>query len=150
MWSRDNRRVIRMPCPALRPFVRQLWVGTTPLADAPGREHVLPSGDMHLVVRPAGEPVRLFGDGNRPGVDIGSSVVGGIRTAFYAKEVPSQVQSVGVTFHPVAAYALFGCPADELTGRHTSLQELWGRLHGEPAPGEFFKTGPPPPARVSG
>ena len=123
--------------------MRQLWVGTTPLADVPGREHVLASGDMHLVVRPAGEPVRLFGSGAGSVVDIGPAVVGGVRTAFYAKEVPSRVQSVGVTFHPAAAAALFGCPADELTGRHSSLHELWSpstcaelqeRLHGEPGP----------------
>jgi AraC-like DNA-binding protein len=88
--------------------------------------------------------VRLFGDSDSSGPIIGPSVVGGVRTSFYAKEVPSEVQSVGVTFHPAAARALVGYTADELAGRHVSLEQLWSasvaaelreRLHAVPTPG---------------
>jgi AraC-like DNA-binding protein len=39
-----------------------------------------------------------------------------------------QVQSVGVSFHPTVAQALFGYTAEELAGRHIPLEDLWSRL----------------------
>ena len=79
---------------------------------------------MHLVVRPAGEPVRLVGfDGTA--VSVGAAVVGGVRTAFYVKEATPHVRSVGITFHPAAAHALFAYNAEELAGQHHSLADLW-------------------------
>ena len=120
-----NSVVTRTPRRALRPFVRQLWVGTTASPNAQIREHTLPSGDMHLVVRPAGEPVRVVASDDATATSVGAAVVGGVRTTFYIKEVSSGVRSVGVTFHPATAGALFGYTAEELSGRHHSLDDLW-------------------------
>jgi AraC-like DNA-binding protein len=115
------------PSAALKPFVSQLWVSRS--ADVPGgaREHVLPTGQMHLVFRLDGPPLRIFGKGSTADGDvIREPVVGGLRTGYYAKEVGAPVLAVGVQLLPGAAQALFGVSAAELAGRHTPLPELWG------------------------
>ena len=52
-------RLIRIPTPALRPFVRLLWACEETAAQAE-REHVLPSGGMHVVFRLSDHPLRVF------------------------------------------------------------------------------------------
>lgn len=121
----------RAPRPALRPFVEALWSTdetAEPTLAASRREHVLPTGRMHLVVRLSNDPLRLFdGTGDRSGRIVGASVVGGARDAFYIREVSKPLCSVGAQLRPGAAQALFGMPADELAGRHTPLEDLWGQ-----------------------
>lgn len=121
----------RRPHPLLAPFVKTAWAGL-PAAGAaqaaPAREHVLPTGLMHLVFRLSGPGVRIFGSaGDSRGSALGHALVGGPRAVFYAKDsggAPSH--SVGVQLLPGAAQALLGLPADELAGRHVNLEDLWG------------------------
>ncbi|AKU89815.1 Transcriptional regulator, AraC family [Vulgatibacter incomptus] len=88
---------------------------------------MLPTGSMHLAVRLSGPPLRVFRHpGDREGQTIGHAVIGGARTAPYLRDVSEPVASVGIVFHPGAAPAVLGVPADELSGRHTSLEDLWG------------------------
>jgi len=121
----------RSPRPALRPFVESLW--TTDERDAPpavgsGREHVLPTGMMHVVFRLAEDPLRLFnGVDDGVGETVGVAVVGGARASFYAREVTTPVCAVGAQLRPGAAQALFHFDADELAGRHTRLDDLWSQ-----------------------
>jgi uncharacterized protein DUF6597 len=84
----------RVPRPALRPFVRRFWAGTTPVSAA--REHTLPTGDMHLVIRPHGNSIRIATSVEAVPLDLGAVVVGGVRTAYYVKDTPANVPSVGV------------------------------------------------------
>lgn len=113
----------RMPIPALRPFVAQLWAsddpGTEPYA-IPWREHALPSGAMHLVVRLTDSPLRINAQ------PVAASLVGGMRSRFYVRELRSPSCSVGAVLRPGAAACLFGVGADELAERHTPLEALWG------------------------
>lgn len=119
------------PGPRLRPYVRSLWVsaparGTSSLATPP-RGHVLPTGDMHLVLRLSGPPLRLFaGAADTAGYTVGWAIVGGARSAFHARDVSVATGSVGAQLRPGAARALFGLPAGELAERHTPLEALWG------------------------
>lgn len=120
----------RLPIPRLRPFVRTLWA-TDPLATQPPegmlRERVLPTGEMHLVFRLSDHPVRLYDPAaGTSGRTLGHSIVGGVRTKFYVKDVSEPVRSVGAQLHPGAARLLFGASADELAERHTPLADLWG------------------------
>jgi AraC-like DNA-binding protein len=120
----------RAPIAALRPFVRMIWLtdqrGSTP-ARTGRREHVLPTGDMHLVFRLGGDALRVFDDADdREGVCYRAAVVGGPRSRFYVKDVSQPSYSLGVQLHPGAAQLLFGVGADELAERHASLDELWG------------------------
>jgi AraC-like DNA-binding protein len=126
-----NLVLTRAPGPGLLPFVDTLWAvesrgDTTPAP--PRREHVLPTGQMHLVFRLAGGPLRIFHDGSgREGRPVGRGVVGGARSAYYVREFSNPSSSVGAQLRPGAAEALFGVTADELADRHTSLDDLWGR-----------------------
>jgi AraC-like DNA-binding protein len=93
------------------------------------REHVLPTGSMHLVFRLSDHPLRVFEyDDDACGTNIGYAIVGGARAKYYVREISNGVQSVGVQFQPGGADTLFGVSADELAGRHTPLDELWGNF----------------------
>jgi methylphosphotriester-DNA--protein-cysteine methyltransferase len=117
-----------MPTAALRPFVKQFWVSGFSGQSAAAREHVLPTGQMHLVFRLSGPPLRIFQDENdRHGYTVESPVVGGPRSSFYIKDMHAPAATVGVQLLPGAAQALFGVSAAELSQRHTPLSELWGR-----------------------
>jgi len=96
---------------------------------APGmREHILPTGEMHLVFRLSGQPLCLFeGAADLRGHRIGQAVVGGARSTFYIKDITRPSCSVGAMLRPGAAELLFDATADDLAQRHTRLDELWGR-----------------------
>jgi AraC-like DNA-binding protein len=120
----------RVPRPALRPFVEVLWATDETAESGLGaarREHVLPTGRVHLVFRLSDNPLRLFdNDRDSSGRLVGEAVVGGARDSFYIREVSKPLCSVGAQLRPGAAQALFGVPATELAGRHTRLEDLWG------------------------
>jgi AraC-like DNA-binding protein len=122
----------RLPRAALRPFVEALWATDEtgePLSVATHREHVLPTGLMHLVFRLSNDPLRLFTDvHDAAGETVGDALVGGARASFYIREVTGPLCSVGAQLRPGASEVLFGVPAHELAGRHTRLDDLWGRL----------------------
>jgi AraC-like DNA-binding protein len=123
--------VNRLPRAALRPFVERVWTFDEMVgADAhqrPRREHVIPTGGMHLVFRLSDDPLRLFDDQqDRDGRTVSTMVVGGPRTRFYIRDVSKPLCSVGALLRPGAAELLFGVHADDLSGKHTALEDLWG------------------------
>jgi AraC-like DNA-binding protein len=117
----------RAPRGPLRPFVKQVWIAD---ADAPAaagaarREHVLPTGCMHIVLRLDDEPVRLW-DERGELLDLGMAVIGGIRAGYYVKDA-RPVRTLGAQLHAAASLPLLGIPADELAERHTRLDDVWG------------------------
>ena len=123
-------QLTRPPPPHLQPFIKLLWASTPDGAPAerPGaREHVLPTGGMHLVFRLSGPPLKLFGaPGDVHGQTCGYAIVGGARAAFYMRDISVATRSVGAQLQPGAARALLGAPEDALAGRHTPLDALWG------------------------
>jgi len=125
----------RLPGPGLRPFVKTLWATGPPATQPPDgtpRERVLPTGEMHLVFRLSEHPLRLYDAAAGPsGRTLGHAIVGGVRATFYVKDVSEPVRSVGAQLHPGASAILFGAPADELAGRHTPLEDLWGPFAAE-------------------
>jgi hypothetical protein len=120
----------RQPIPALRPFVKVLWVSHSSGRVAGSiryRERVLPTGDMHLVFRSGGYPLRVLDEqDDRLGHAFGHALVGGVRSGFYLREVAPGGPSVGAQLRPGACLPLFGAPANELAARHTALEDLWG------------------------
>jgi AraC-like DNA-binding protein len=116
-----------LPSAALRPFVERLWVAQTAGAAMRAREHLLPTGQMHLVFRVSGPPPRLYRDADdATGQTLASAVVGGARSGFYVKETGAPSVSIGAQLAPAAAQMLFGISAAELAERHTALADLWG------------------------
>jgi AraC-like DNA-binding protein len=95
------------------------------------RERVLPTGAMHLVIR-LSDPLRVYDALDDPdGRVIGHAIVGGARESFYVRDISQPAHSVGAVLYPGAAELLIGLPASELAGRHTALEELWGRSASE-------------------
>lgn len=119
----------RIPRPALRPFVRAMWVSAEPSSPAlcASREHVLPTGCLHVVFRLSDDPVRLFTDQDDvKGTSFGTCVVGGPRSSYYVKDASVPACSAGIQFEPGTAGLLFGTPAHHLAGSHFRLEDLWG------------------------
>jgi AraC-like DNA-binding protein len=120
----------RAPGPVLQPYVETLWaVDVAEAAALPSaREHVLPTGQMHLVFRLSGGALRMFDHAGDPtGRFVSDAVVGGARDGHYIRDISHPACSVGAQLRPGAAEALFGTTAEELAGRHTPLEDLWGR-----------------------
>jgi AraC-like DNA-binding protein len=120
----------RQPIPALRPFVSRVWASddvVTGRYAKPAREHVLPTGQMHLVFRLTDDPLRIFtSPDDVQSQSLGGAVVGGVRSQFYVRELTAPSCSVGVVLRPGAAAILLGATHDALAGRHTPLEDLWG------------------------
>jgi AraC-like DNA-binding protein len=120
----------RSPIPVLRPFVALVWASDSPVAGMyaqPVREHVLPTGSMHLVFRLTDYPLRILGpDASARPQPVGSSMIGGVRSRFYVRELAAPSCSVGAVLRPGAAALLFGVSADHLAERHTPLEDVWG------------------------
>jgi hypothetical protein len=79
----------RPPKPALRPFVDLLWAadGAGLSCAASGRELVLPTGAVHIVVRLYDRPLRVFKDrGDALGDAVGCSMIGGARARPYLRD----------------------------------------------------------------
>ncbi len=142
----------RAPHPSLARFVRSVWLSAPKASRAvqpPAREHMLPSGEMHLVFRLSGPAICIFdGADDADGRQKGHAVVSGARAGFYAKDVSAPSQAIGVQLLPGAAQALLGMPADELAGQHVRLEDIWGgsaglmreQLLAAPSPGEKLRT----------
>ncbi|MBL8219040.1 MAG: AraC family transcriptional regulator [Bryobacterales bacterium] len=113
----------RPPCPALAPFVVALWHGES--RGAAQREHALPSGAMHVVLRLSGPAVRVYTAGG--GDDLGYTLIGGARSAYYVKDVSEASCSIGAVLQPGGSLALLGTPASEFAETHTDLADVWGR-----------------------
>ena len=122
----------RAPIPELRPFIQLLWTSsheTTPEQPAPAeRERMIPTACTHLVFRFSDQPIRIFKsiEDLRGDVFYGG-VVGGIRSAYYVKDVATSACVVGASLRPGACEALLGTPADEVSGHHVALEDLWGK-----------------------
>lgn len=120
----------RLPIPALRPFVARLWASDgPPAADhaSPLREHLLPTGAMHVVLRLTDSPLRIVDPCCGPeALTLDAALVGGARSRFYVRELNAPACSVGAVLHPGVAGGLFGVDADGLAERHTPLATLWG------------------------
>lgn len=124
----------RPPHPQLAGLIKTAWYSAAARGagpHAPAREHVMPTGLMHLVFRLDGPAVRIFKDAaDTAGAQLGHALVGGARAGFYAKDAAGSGPAVGMQLLPGAAQALLGLPADELADRHVRLEDVWGSSAG--------------------
>ena len=128
--------------PALRLLVAQVWSHeAAPQVSrlCASREHVIPTGSTHLVLRIGGPPIRTYDDAtDLRGHRLGHAVVGGARSTYHVRELSGPAASVGVVLRPGASQVLLGVPESALAGHHTPLEllvgesvvdALLGRLH---------------------
>lgn len=125
----------RAPGMALRPFIASLWASDGP-PDAPTagplrREHVLPTGLMHVVIRLDERPLHFLQPNTALVSPAPLCLVGGARSQFHAREAVGPSCSVGALLWPGTAALLFGMGANELAQRHTALNDLWGHARAD-------------------
>src|SRR5262245_12697158 len=121
----------RAPIPRLRPFIQFLWASSQQASPegliVAERERMIPSGCMHIVFRVSDQPIRIFKSiEDTQGDAFYRGAVGGMRSAYYVKDIAHGACTVGASLQPGACEALFGIPADEVSGRHVALEDLWG------------------------
>lgn len=120
----------RNPHPALKPLVETVWAtqpSALPCGAGPARELVLPTGQLHLVLRLEELPLRSFASLEDPvGTTQGTAVIGGARAAPYLRDVSRPVASVGALLRPGAGRLLLSQPAAEFSHAHAPLEAAWG------------------------
>jgi AraC-like DNA-binding protein len=120
------RFVSRPPCPALAPFVHSFWHFES--AFAPGRERILPSGKMQLLVNLEEDQVRSWhGEGFATLARSSGAVLSGAGSRCFAIDTAEQRAIVGISFHPGGAAPFFSIPAHALAESSVTLDEVWGR-----------------------
>ncbi len=112
--------------PRLRLFVSRLWAASAAPRHAPGIsfERVLPTGAAHIVVRLEEVPLVLEKAGRVESVR--GSLVAGVHSTAYRKDVSRPVACVGAMLEPGALPALFGASADAFADQHVRLADLVG------------------------
>ncbi|MGH8931269.1 MAG: DUF6597 domain-containing transcriptional factor, partial [Egibacteraceae bacterium] len=109
--------------PALAPFVDVLWYVET---RAPhGRQRVLPSGEMQLLVNLGKDELRSEHGATMRRVS-GAALQGACDEPV-AIDTADLETIVGVAFRPGGAYAFFPAPASATRGDLVDLDALWGR-----------------------
>jgi AraC-like DNA-binding protein len=118
--------MIRPPHPALRPFVRELWITERARPTQPARlvERAMPDGLMHIAIRLTHASIHIADDSRAN--DFGYAVLGGARSGHYVRASRGCARSIGATLLPGAARVFFGSSALAFANRHTNLNDLWG------------------------
>ena len=116
--------VMRPTAPALAPFVESFWyfAGRLP----PGRERVLPSGEVQLLVNLHSDELRTYaGDGRVHRV--GGAALQGAYRGPVVIDTAQQRAIVGVGFRAGGAYPFFAVPPSAVRDGLVPLDDLWGR-----------------------
>ena len=120
------RYVTRPPGPPLRPFIEHFWA----LNDEPshGRERVVPSGTIELVVNLARDELRIFDAEGNPATckRFRGALISGCYGQSFGIDTRDHTAIVGVHFRPGGAARLLGVPPGELMDLHVALADVWG------------------------
>jgi AraC-like DNA-binding protein len=106
----------------LAPLVESFWYydGAVP----GGRERVLPTGDMALLVNLWADELCTYG----PAVcRVGGAALQGVFDGPVVIDTAQQRRIAGVSFRPGGAYPFFAVPASETRDALVGLEDLWGR-----------------------
>jgi AraC-like DNA-binding protein len=119
------------PRPPLDGFVECLWEFDAH-AVPHQRERALPTGTVELVISLGDDRMRLFrDDADQAGVQVRGSVICGAHSGYFVLDTSNPQPVIGVHFRPGGAAALFGGATQELTDRHTGLEDIWGAAAGQ-------------------
>jgi uncharacterized protein DUF6597 len=118
--------VMRPRSAALAPLVSSL--GHVGGVLAPGRERVLPSAGISLMVNLCEDEFRTYDSPHSLTVQrTGGAILAGPRAQSTVIDTAEQRCLVEVSFEPGGAAAFFGVPLSETRDRLVELEELWGR-----------------------
>jgi len=115
------------PRPPLSDFVDVFWAHEGNAEEPSGKERVLPTGTVELVVHLREAPVFVY-DGSDPNQfeTFWGAIVCGPYARPFVIDAPGRAPVLGVHFRPGGAYSLLGLPLGELRNLHVSLETLWG------------------------
>lgn len=124
--DRSMPLVTYRPPPPLCDFVDVMW-HCEDFRPGHAKERILPDGRMALVIHLGEDRLRLYEskDSDRFRTVRGSMVTGA-HADYHVIDTDCQQFMVGVHFKPGRAFPFFALPADELSGYHAPLDELWG------------------------
>ena len=89
-------------------------------------EHMLPTGRAQIVIALHDEPIAWRDPGETAWHAWTGGIVHGPQASYYLAGPKPRGAVVGASLVPGAARAVLGVPASELSGRHVTIDELWG------------------------
>src|SRR5688500_16024490 len=114
------------PGPPLDAAIDCVWL-TRRTAHAPACEHMLPSGQAHLVITLHDSPIQWAAPGSSAAWHSWTrGIVHGPQSRYYMAGPKPPGVVVGASFRPGMAAAILGVSLHELRDRHVSIEELWG------------------------
>lgn len=114
------------PPPPLSRFVELFWYyeGSS---TASGKELILPTGTMQLIVRLGAPTMQVWDREHRLQVDNRSgTLINGVHSEPFIIDTSDQDALMGVHFHLGGAFPFLGMPASELKNINAGLDDLWG------------------------
>lgn len=113
------------PAPPLDGYVECFWWShrEEPQFDS---EHMLPSGGAQLVFALHETPILCRPSAAENSSAWSGSVVHGPQSSYYVAGPKPKGAILGVSFRPGGAGAVLGASMAELTGRHVTLDAIWG------------------------
>ncbi|MEM6997246.1 MAG: helix-turn-helix transcriptional regulator [Myxococcota bacterium] len=109
-------------CPQLRGVVRSLWHYRAP--GARGRQHMLPSGVMQLIVNLEVDALRYADADDEPFALQSGTLIQGMQSRAVVLDRRDQRDVLGVVFEPGAGRVVLGTPLDAVTNTHVALHEV--------------------------
>ncbi|MBS1820718.1 MAG: helix-turn-helix transcriptional regulator [Acidobacteria bacterium] len=110
---------------ALAPFVKSFWYCRSPQAPQ-GRQVILPSGHMQVVISLGGRLTDCSGGLHAPASPQDFAVLTGIYSKYMVIDTADLFHLAGVVFHPGGTAPFFSGGADLFTNLETSLEAIWG------------------------
>ena len=106
-------------------FVESIWWSRR---DEPYErvEHMLPTGRAQIVIALHDEPIAWRDPAETAWHAWTGGIVHGPQASYYLAGPKPRGAVVGASLVPGAARAVLGVPASELSGRHVTIDELWG------------------------
>jgi AraC-like DNA-binding protein len=115
-----------VPPRPLGDFVELFWLYDG-MPGAQGRERLLPSGTVELVIGLRDDPGRIYQrDREDDPLTFRGPVVCGPHAEYFAIDSVSTLSVIGIHFKPGGAFPFLGAAPWELQNRHVGLDELWG------------------------
>lgn len=116
---------VRLPAPALRPFISH-YAGFHATGVSPGTHAGLPSRHVHLILSLAG-PIEVLQTPGAGAPGAFAALVGGLQDSPAMVRQGGDMDGLHLFLKPSGVLALLGVSSGELTSRVVHLSDLWAR-----------------------
>jgi AraC-like DNA-binding protein len=108
----------------LSAWVQSIWYACAP-ASAPGRDRVLPTGNIQIVINLAADSLTAVDEEDRRQA-IAPSLIAGVRRACEFLDTRDYAEIMGIIFRPGGLRRFMPEPAGYFSFADTSLEDVWG------------------------